>query len=131
MSRPPLGAVSSAAPHRPIMPPFRGCAYSVAVRAQHVAFGDLRLHLGPVVAVRDEDTHGGAFVASVPDMVELKHDRVVDATPAATAAPEVLHHSRVICLANEQVSHPSLCALAADIPPVVGLLDAVMACAAL
>jgi hypothetical protein len=64
-------------------------------------------------------------------MVELEHDRVVNATRAATPAPEVLHHSRVIRLANEHVSHPSLCALAADIPPVVGLLDAVMACAAL
>jgi hypothetical protein len=63
--------------------------------------------------------------------VELEHDRVVNATHAAPPAPEILHHSRVIRLANEHVPHPSLGALAAGIPPVVGLLDAVMARAAL
>jgi hypothetical protein len=113
------------------MPAFRRRAYPVAIRAQHVAFGDLGLDLGPVVAVRDEDTHGGAFVASVADMMELEHDWVVDAARAATPAPEILHHSRVIRLANERVSHPSLCSLAADIPSVMGLLDAAVAFAAL
>jgi hypothetical protein len=64
-------------------------------------------------------------------MVELEHNRVINAARITRSIPQIFHHACMVRTTTHGIAHSLLCALALHITGVVCLFDAMMALATL